>query len=78
MVTGTCLSVMRYLNAVDMAQRFLMRSKSFKKWLNCGLTWFDNLYPQGIVQAPYLCKDKVKTKCPEQKKEALRLPFYSW
>jgi len=36
MATDISLSVMSCLDAVDMAQHFLMHSKIFKKWLNCG------------------------------------------
>jgi len=43
MATDTCLGAMKYLNVVDMGQQFLMHWKSFRKWPNCGLTWFDNI-----------------------------------
>jgi len=58
MATDTALGAMKYLNARDTHQRFLMHSICFRKWSNCGLTWFDNLaYP---LKIPYPSKDKAK------------------
>ena len=46
MATDIYLHVMRYLNAEDMVQRFLMHSKSFKNLLNCVLRRLHSLYRQ--------------------------------